>query len=134
MKVTKVSYSRLVNLGGYQNERFGMIAIVEDDETAEKALEGLKQRVLPFCGESANELENRRWDLQSQCNRLEEKLQDYQKRWNDAADFLRAQGIKPDAPNFPQFDKLLAPAIEEVEIVEEDDDDDNDDGDYVTEL
>lgn len=121
MKITTVGYSFLPNLGDYQNERFEMTAEVQEGETPEEVVKELKQQVLALCGERAVALEQRRWKLQEHCDRLEQKIKDYQAKWNAAAEFLRAQGIKPDAPNFPDIVGLLPAGEPEPEIVELDD-------------
>jgi hypothetical protein len=120
MKITKVYYSALANLGDYNNERIGMTAILEPDENPEQAVQQLRERVIPLCGPKLRELRDLKWELSSKIGELKQKLADYQRQWDSAAEFLRAQGIKPDAPNFPQFDKLLSPSPiqEESSVIE----------------
>lgn len=115
MKITKVSYSALANLGNYQNERIGMTAVLDDGESPEAAVEELRKRVTPLCNENLDKLQHQIWNYKDQIQDIERKLRDYELRWNEAAEFLRAQGIKPDAPNFPQFTNLL-PAVSETVV------------------
>jgi hypothetical protein len=42
MNITQVHYQKLVNLGDYQNERYGAWANVAEGETPDEALEALK--------------------------------------------------------------------------------------------
>ena len=66
-----------------------------------------------------------------------DKIERARKDWETLADFLRAQGIKPDISSMPLFDKLLLlsrdPAESDVVVGEiqkygdENDDDDDDD-------
>lgn len=109
-KITKVFYSALANLGDYQNERVGMYATLEEGETPEAAIEELKNRVAPLCGPKLQNLRSEKYRLESAIDELQRKLADYENQWNAAAEFLRAQGIKPDAPNFPTFNNLLPAA------------------------
>jgi len=44
---------------------------------------------------------------------LSRKVKTKTKEWNAVAEFLRAQGIKADARNMPDFYKLLSRATEE---------------------
>lgn len=128
MQIKKVSYSALVNLGDYQNERIGMVADLEEGDSPEQVIEALRERTQPLKGASANALDTRRYKLQSEVRELERKLSDYQNRWNQAAEFLRAQGLKPDAPDFPPFGNLLNAAPEvDAEFVEDEYDEDEDD-------
>lgn len=121
MKITTVGYARLNNLGDYQNERIEMQAQLEEGETPEQVLQDLKERVLAECKPSARQLDDRRWDLINEIDKLERKLADYQRKWNAAAQFLIAQGIKPDAPMFPDLAGLLPAAETAVtpEVVDE---------------
>jgi hypothetical protein len=50
---------------------------------------------------------------------LSRKFRTKTKEWNGIAEFLRAQGIKADARNMPDFSKLLSTATEEKDTEEE---------------
>ncbi|MGG6296292.1 hypothetical protein ACQ4M4_18030 [Leptolyngbya sp. AN02str] len=118
MKITKVYYSRLANLGNYSNERISMRADLDEGDSPEEVIEHLRGRVVPLCGENAQELDTKRYRLQDMVSELKRKLEDYQQKWDQAAEFLRAQGIKPDAPNFPQFTNLLPSATEDSRVID----------------
>ena len=137
MRIIKVSYSALANLGDYQNERVGMTAHLEEGESPEDAIKALKDRVTPLCGPRLQDLRNQQYQLERRVSELKDQLVDYERRWNDAAEFLRTQGIKPDAPNFPQFTNLLTPSITqqdsgviEGEYDDSEGDEDDEDDDY----
>lgn len=130
MQIIRVTYSALANLGDYSNERIGMIANLESGESPEEVIQQLKKRVTALCGPRFEKLRDQRWQLESEIDQLERKLRNYESQWNQAAEFLRAQGIKPDAPKFPQFTNLL-PAIaeEQSSIVEAEYDDEDEEDD-----
>ncbi len=130
MKITKVFYSALSNLGNYQNERVGMYAVLDEGESPEEAIKQLKERVTPLCGSDLRKLRDEEWQLRGAIGDLEKKLKEYQQQWDIAAEFLRVQGIKPDAPNFPQLTKLLSPSVshEVSEVVEAEYDEEEYDG------
>lgn len=115
MKIYRVMYSALVNLGDYQNERLGMTAILDEDESPEDAINQLRERIKPLGGMRLQRYYEVRHEMKHQIHELERKLKEYERRWNSAAEFLRAQGIKPDVPDFPQLINLLEPAIENEE-------------------
>lgn len=103
MQITQVHYQKLVNLGDYENERFGAWATVEQGEVPEEALEALKQWVLEQ-GDAAREVKETIAKLQVQLENLEFKLRErsreYEqmaKRWTEARDFLEKLGLKVPA-------------------------------------
>lgn len=131
MKIVKVSYSALANLGDYQNERVGMVAILDEGDSPEDVVLALKEKVTPLCDMRLGVYREEAYRLRASIEELRTKLAKYQDQWNQAAEFLRAQGIKPDAPNFPQFTNLLPSSNLQEEIATsefiEDSDDDPDD-------
>lgn len=132
MKIKKVHYLATLNLGNYSNEKIGFSAEIENGETPEQVLEQLREKVkgcaLPNSEKLYSEIRDRKYALDA----LNEKIEKAKNQWNATAEFLRTQGIKPDAVDLPQFTHLL-PQVEsehsEVSDGEvEDDDDDDDDG------
>lgn len=97
MRITSVSYSRLVGLGNYENERVGATADVEQDEDWEHVLIALKGRVLEQVtnNESDRNLASRRDDLTYQIRDYEDRLAKAEKKWAAAEAFLKAHGIDP---------------------------------------
>lgn len=112
MKIKTVHYLVTVNLGNYSNEKIGFSAELEDSESPESAIEALRQKALdcalPNTTEIYREIENRRRALAS----LNLKLDKAKQQWELTAEFLRKQGIKPDAVDMPQFTNLL-PQVED---------------------
>lgn len=117
MRIDRVTYHYLANLGDYQNERIELSAVLEEGETPEEAIAKLKQQVLAMAGKSYQSLEKERWNLAQEVKKLEEKLKKAQADWDAMAEFLRVQGIKPDAPISPVFANLL-PSSQEVEVLD----------------
>lgn len=135
MKIKKVTYSALVNLGDYQNERIGMVAHLEEGDSPDAAIEELRRRVTEISGPRLADMQTKRWELRNELRDLESQLQTTRESWVRTAEFLKAQGIRSDPPEFPEFVKLLNPAaVEEVEVVEaeeyEDDDGDDDEDQF----
>lgn len=119
MKIKQVEYSALLNLGNYQNEKIGFTAQVEEGETVEQVVEALRQKVKEIGGENAEDLYNKLYDGRNQLRTLERKIAEAAEKWNQTAEFLKAQGLKPDAPTMPMFNNLLPEVKEESSSVVE---------------
>ncbi len=113
MQIKTVHYSALINLGDYQNEKIGFTAELGENETVEQAIEALRQKVRDNGGQNAEDLYNKLYDGRNQLRRLERKIHEATEQWNRTAEFLRAQGIKTDAVDMPQFTHLLPEVKEE---------------------
>ncbi|MEI1375978.1 hypothetical protein PQG02_06910 [Nostoc sp. UHCC 0926] len=119
MKIKLVHAHFLISIGDYSNERIGFTAEPEDGDTVESMVAELRDKAIKAVGPKANELYDARSILERQCNALEKKLTTVRSEWDDTAEFLRTQGIKPDAPPMPQFNNLLAAVKVEEESVSE---------------
>ncbi|MEM6837670.1 MAG: hypothetical protein AAF609_12540 [Cyanobacteria bacterium P01_C01_bin.120] len=115
MKITKVSYSGLFNLGNYNNEKIGLTAHLDEGEDPEIVVEALREQAVAM---AANKGLGNETDIRYEIRRRVDDLEDLrikcvkaQNEWNQVAEFLRAQGIKPDAPNLSL--KTLMPSIQE---------------------
>lgn len=117
MRIDRVTYHYLANLGDYQNEKIELSAVLEEGETPEDAIAKLKEQTLAMAGKSYQRLEKDRWNLAQEVKQLEQKLKKAQEDWDAMAEFLRTQGLKPDAPNSPVFNNLL-PSSQEVEVLD----------------
>lgn len=123
MRITKVAYTGTYYLGDSNEERITMTSVVDEGETPEQVITQLRERVKSTAEVNTSKFYNRRYELQGEVDSLEQKLSKVQEQWNQTAEFLRTQGIKPDAPNMPSFTNLL-PAVKEHVIegeLEEDD-------------
>lgn len=132
MKITTASYSCLVNLGSYNNERIGFAAKIEDGETPDEVLEALRSKALSLANENGEEMWGKLSKARRDLNDLNQKIKEATDKWNATAEFLRAQGLKPDSPKMPEFINLLPEVKEESKEVyegefEEDEDDGEDD-------
>ena len=99
MKITLVHFSALVNTGNYENEKVGLDAQPEDGETVEQVVEALKDLVFAQLNQT-DKLQARR-ELLWEIRELEDKVAEARANWEKTAEFLRAQGIRPDAPDMP---------------------------------
>ena len=119
MKITAVHYSALANTGNYENEKVGLDAQVEPGETVEQVVEVLKDRVFAMLDRS--DLLQQRRELQYEVEDLENQVKDARDRWEQTATFLKAQGLRPDAPDFPSLTRQLPAPSERVvaQVVED---------------
>lgn len=113
MQIKTVHYSALLNLGNYSNEKIGFTAQISDDETVEQVIDLLREKVKQNGGTNAEELYEKMWQGRRELAELERKIKKASDDWNATAEFLRAQGIKPEAKNMPQFTNLLPEVQEE---------------------
>lgn len=107
MQIKTVHYSALLNLGNYSNEKIGFTAQISDDETVEDVIEQLREKVKQNGGTNAEELYQTMYRGRRELAELERKIKKASDDWNATAEFLRAQGIKPEATNMPLFTNLL---------------------------
>ncbi|KJH69390.1 hypothetical protein [Aliterella atlantica] len=112
MQIKTVHYSALLNLGNYSNEKIGFTAQLSEGESVEQVIEQLREKVKQNGGTNAEELYQTMYRGRRELAELERKIKNATDQWNATAEFLRAQGIKPDTGNMPQFTNLL-PEIKE---------------------
>ena len=114
MKITLVHFSALVNTGNYENEKVGLDAQMEDGDTVEQVVEALKDKVFAQL-DRTDKLQARR-ELLWEIRELEDKVAGARANWEKTAEFLRAQGIRPDAPEMPIPGLKRLTATEEVRV------------------
>ena len=107
--ITKITYSALFDRGNYQNERIELTRQVEPDDIIEEVFEDLKLLVHDLAGKKDLYYENQK--LERDYNNILKKIDQAKTQWEQAAEFLTAQGLRHDAPKFPEL-KLLAPVEE----------------------
>lgn len=130
MEIKKVHYSALVNLGDYNNERIGFTVEVNNGEIVEEVIIALREKVKANIGHNVNSVFNIIQKQKQEIDSIEIKLKRARKQWDATKDFLKAQGIKTDAADMPQFNFLLAPAEDESVFVSEIESDNDDDMEY----
>lgn len=124
MKITQVEFQALYNLGNYNNERISLRAIVEDGETPEDVVAKLREKAIALnagSGGEVDELYGRIYRYKRDLQQLEDQIKTAAEKWNQTAEFLKAQGLNPNAPTLEPFQSLLAPADEGVVEAELDD-------------
>jgi hypothetical protein len=123
--------------GRESRERIGFTIEMGRYDTVDSVVEQLREKAKSQCGEHYNIYYRQRCELIGEVRELENKLKTLRAEWDATADFLRTQGLNPQAPSMPQFERLLKAAAGDIaveaEVVEEDDDcyDDDDDDDDV---
>ena len=126
MKITTVSYEAIANLGNYENEKIRLDAVVEDGDNWEECLSLIRDNVHEQLKnqEQYNDYCDRFNKQKRKLEELQEKVQRAQNQWEQASNFLIAQGWdKADVPPFPIEEQDLIPDdTKEVEPEYESDD------------
>jgi|SRR5919199_2963819 hypothetical protein len=119
MKIKVVHAHFLISIGNYSNERIGFSVELEEGETAESVIPQLREKALAIVGRPAQELYDEKYRAEQAIRPLEARLKQLRAEWDATSEFLRAQGINPDAPKMPVFSNLLAAAkVEEEEVLD----------------
>lgn len=113
MKIKLVEYSALISLGNYNNEKIGFTTQIEEGESVEQVIEALRQKVKKNGGTNAEELYTAMYNGRQELAQLERKINKARSEWEATAEFLKAQGIKPDVADMPKFTNLLPEVKEE---------------------
>jgi hypothetical protein len=117
MKIEFIHAHFLISMGDYSNERVGFTAKLEEGDTVESAVAELRNKAIAAVGVKSEQLYDRKRTLEQTCYELEKKMIKLRREWEATAEFLKAQGIKPDAPSMPQFNNLIEAAKTESETV-----------------
>ncbi len=130
MKITTVSYEAIANLGNYENEKIKLEAVVEDGDNWEECLEKIRDNVHEQLKnqEKYKDYCDRFHEHKRKLEELQEKVQQAQTQWEQASNFLVAQGWnKADVPPFPiEEQDLITSGTEEVELEIDYEDDESD--------
>lgn len=118
MKIKTVHYSALLNLGDYNNERIGFTVELNEEDSIEEVITRLKEKVQSNASLNANKVRAALYKGKEELQELEQKVIKARRQWEQIAEFLRAQGIKPDAPPMPEFSMLLPEVKDEAEEFE----------------
>ena len=126
MKLNKVSYEAIANLGNYENEKIKLEAVLEEGDIYESCLEELKNKVHEQLKnqETYNDYCKHFREQKRKLEEITEKLQQAQNQWEQASNFLVAQGWnQADVPPFPiEKQDLITSDNKEVEPQIEDED------------
>jgi hypothetical protein len=108
MKIVSATYGGTFSTGNYENQKLSLSAQLEDGDTAESVITALKEKVCQMAGPSAEQQWREQRRMEKVLFDLGKKVEQAKKEWETAAQFLQAQGIKTDMPDFPAL-KLLLP-------------------------
>lgn len=117
MEIKQIHAHFLISIGNYSNERIGFSVELEEGESPEQAVAQLREKAKAIVGQPADELYSKKHRMESAIRELDRKLASLRKEWDATAEFLKAQGIRPDAPSMPQFNNLLVAAQVEEEAI-----------------
>ncbi|MBD2489421.1 hypothetical protein [Aulosira sp. FACHB-615] len=126
MKIKTLHAHFLISIGSYSNERIGFSVELDNEESIDEIVSNLRERAKKIVGRKADELYDERNKIYRECAQLESKLNTLRKEWDATAEFLKAQGLNPQAPSMPQFRNLLTAVTVESEVVTEQDYEDSD--------
>jgi hypothetical protein len=119
MKINQIHAHFLISTGNYCNERIGFSVTLDEGESVEEAVAELREKAIKSVGQTAEQLYNEKYAAEHQCRELQTRLAKLRKEWDAMSEFLKAQGIRADAPPMPQFNNLLEAAkVEEEAVVE----------------
>lgn len=118
MLIKTVHYSALLNLGNYSNEKIGFTAELAEGETVEEVIEALRQKVKDNGGVNAEELYSSIYQGKTELKEIEKKINKARSEWDAVSEFLKTQGIKPDAAAMPKFTNLLPEVKEESSVID----------------
>lgn len=110
--ITSVSYSRLVNLGDYQNEKLGASARVEEGDDPSVVLENLRywvERDLKLRREAKTaleEIQDALWKAKNQHQQLQRGIEQMQKKWQQMRDLLHVLGLGIPGEYQRQYDDI----------------------------
>ena len=110
MQIKQVHAHFLISIGNYSNERIGFTVDLEEGESLEEIVSQLRNKAIEIVGESAEDLYNKKWQAERSYQEVENRVNRLRKEWDDTAEFLKAQGINPQAPSMPQFRNLIRAA------------------------
>ena len=108
MKITSATYGGTFSTGNYENQKLSLSAQLEEGDTAESVITALKEKVCQLAGPSSEQQWREQRRMEKVLFDLGKKVEQAKKDWEAAAQFLQAQGIKTDMPDFPSL-KLLLP-------------------------
>lgn len=118
MLIKTIHYSALLNLGNYSNEKIGFTAEIKEDESVEQVIEALRQKVKENGGVNAEELYSTIYQGKQELREIGKKINKARSEWDAVSEFLKTQGIKPDAAAMPKFTNLLPEVEEESNVID----------------
>jgi hypothetical protein len=118
VEIKTIEYEACFNLGNYENERLRFRVDIPSDMTPKEAFEYLRQKAIECAQPDPAKTWEERQKLERELRNLQKKCEEARKNWEAAANFLTAQGLKSEMPNFPQMTNLLPSPVEEAEIID----------------
>lgn len=118
MKIKYVHAHFLISIGDYSNERIGFTVEIQESDSVDDVVVELRSKAIEIVGKKAKDIYREKYEAERELSAITKLLREATERWNQTAEFLRAQGIKPDASTMPRFSGLLLGKVEEEEVVE----------------
>ena len=116
--IRSVAYEAVFNLGNFQNEKIRLVADLNPEETPDSVIELLRERAHEMAHKE--DVLRERHELRNALRTLNEQISTAREQWNTAREFLIAQGLRPDAPEFPiAAAAAIGPPVAEEEHVTE---------------
>ena len=113
MNINTVHYESCFNLGEYENERLRIVAAVPEQATPEVVLKLLREKMIQLAYPEFQTLSSTTATLKRKLRKFEELIEKKTNEWNATANFLRTQGMNPNAPDAPlPTDRLIAGGAE----------------------
>ena len=127
----KVQYTIEANFSEYNcfRESFTFTLEISQQKTLRQAVDEIRQNLANQFGENYRREIQKRIKLEEELRELQLKIDEAKTKWERTKEFLTAQGIRTDVPDFPNFNNYLLPSSQETvdaEIEDEDEDEDDD--------
>ena len=108
------------HVGQTRNDTVSFVAELEAGDVETEVAAQLKEKALACLEESLYSLGTKHRKLRNEIDELRRKCNRSKSNWERIQEFLKAQGIRPDAPDFPALvEKVEGELVEEGEEAEE---------------
>ena len=126
MKLKTLTYQISTDIYGepYEKQKrtdtVSFVAELDADDVETEVAAQLKEKAIACLEESTKTLDSQRCNLRWEIKKLQDKCTRSRGNWERVQEFLKAQGIRPDAPDFPTLvEKVEGELVEEDEEAEE---------------
>jgi len=115
-KVRQVQYTIEGNFHEYGvfRENFTFTLEISQQKTLRQAVDEIRQELANQFGSDYRREINKRIKLEEEIKELQSKIDEAKTKWESTQQFLAAQGIRTDTPDFPNFNNYLLPSSKET--------------------